>query len=129
MSVVPDVLTYLRGLGLTVYDGVPAGANGVRIDNPPLPYVCVYSDDGRRTSERLQGTPSRGDEQLRVISVGETAEQCRWVRSRAKSLAGQRFAGQLVEHVTAASARPDEELPGSLVSAYDMFSVPAFLTA
>lgn len=120
-------LAFLRAQGLTVYDGQP----GSRPEDPqpaPTPYVAVYSDDGRRTSDRLQATPNRADEHLRILSVGVDAAQVRWVRVRVKSLAGQRINGELVTHTVAASVHADDEVPGSLLSAYDLFTIPAGVT-
>lgn len=118
MSVVPAVVAYFEGLGLTVFDGEPPAT-------PPSHYVCVYSDDGTRSSDRLTAAPDRADEKVRALSVGTTAEQVRWVRSRVKSLAGQRIGGQVVRHEFANPAAPDDDIPGSLISGYDQFNVPA----
>lgn len=118
------VLAFLRSSGLRVIDGQP-GSHPEDPDPVPPPYIAVYSDDGRLTSDRLCAARNRADEQLRVLSVGTTAEQVRLVRSHVKALASQRINGALVEHVVAASVHADDELPGSLLSAYDLFSVPA----
>lgn len=118
MSAVPDVKAYLEGLGLTVFDGEPP-------EQPPTHYVCVYSDDGTRTSDRITAAPDRADEKIRTLSVGTTAEQCRWVRSKVKTLAGQRIGGQVVRHDFANPTVPDDDIPGSVLSGYDQFNVPA----
>lgn len=116
MSVVPAVVAYLQGLGLTVYDGEPPST-------PPSHYVCVYSDDGIRSSDRLDARPSSADEKIRTTSVGTTAEQCRWVRERVKSLAGQRIGAGYVVHEFANAMTPDDDVPGSVMSGYDQFHV------
>ena len=121
MSAVPAVVAYLQGLGLTVFDGEPPS-------QPPTHYVCVYSDDGTRSSDRFTAQPDRADEKVRTLSVGSTAEQCRWVRSKVKSLAGQRIGAGYVTHDFANPTGADDDVPGSLISGYDQFNVPVNVT-
>lgn len=120
MSAVPAVVAYLQGLGLTVFDGEPPS-------QPPTHYVCVYSDDGTidGLARTLCGRAGLLDEKVRTLSVGTTAEQCRWVRSKVKTLDGQVIAGGLVTHDFANPTVPDGDMPGSVLSGYDQFNVPA----
>lgn len=121
------VLAMLRASGATVYDGQP-GSHPQDPNPAPPPYVAVYSDDGRLEGTRLQSTPNRADEQIRILSVGVNAEQVRWVRAKVKPLAGQRINGRLIEHDVASVVYPDDEIPGSLLTAYDLFTIPAGVT-
>lgn len=85
------------------------------------PYVALFVDSGRRSSERLTAGRHRADFYFQTTVVGITEEQCTALRSRVVEVLADllpqvpgRVCGR-VEHVTPRPLSRDDSMPDRVV--------------